>query len=380
MINLKDKEPKVDSLKLKGMAELKGKRLQVSDLNKYNFFSHLIDFDGPLLSLFKGEDNVDALFLWVDNDSSRNRWCIIPVKRNDLDDYLSEALTLRDLILKNKNVVYFNYKEAMRKEGRVLVKSSCISVDVKDIPSLYLPNAESYLFDGISTPEALSLKREVCADYDLGIDKEMYFDDLSIIPRKFTELYSFHYALAHLNIPAVRDRVIDLTDKWEGGISAVNMFSGMSGLIPAIHKPKVQSLVYNSPGNIKLNLIVSLADEIKESISASMSDIRSNRMSKIYDSTYKYFKLNGISGFDSETTLKDITLTDDVKLNLDKRARVFIRLMKLNSYEKVMKWIGGNELQRLRTILAYYRRFKILSKYQKEGKLLIGTSLLNKKP
>ncbi|MFS7195554.1 DUF6575 domain-containing protein [Rahnella inusitata] len=376
MIKVKEHE----KLKVKGMLELEGRRLKTSALKKYNFFSHLIDFDGPLLSLFKGEDNVDALFLWVDNDSSRNRWCIVPVTRQDLDSYLSENLTLRDLIYKNERVTYFNCKEGIRKERRVLVKSSCILVDVNKIPDLYLPNNKSFLYDGISTPEAMSLKKEVCADYDLGIDKEMYLDDLSIIPRKFIELYSFHYALGHLNIPAVRDRVVDLTDKWEGGISVVNMFSGMNGLIPAIHKPKVQSLIYNSPGNIKLNLLVTLADEIKESISASMSDIRFNRMSKIYDSTYKYFKVNGISGFDSETSAKDMSLTDDVKINLDKRARIFIRLMKLNSYEKVMKWVGGNELQRLRTILAYYRRFKILSKYQKEGKLLIGTSLLLKLP
>lgn len=373
-------EKKQETIKVKGMLDLKGRKLKPSTINKYNFFSHLIDFDGPLLSLFKGEDNVDALFLWVDNDTSRNRWCIIPVKRQDLDDYLSEFLTLKDLIYKNKSVIYFNNKEAIRKDGRVLVRSSCVSVDINDIPVLYLPNNKSYLYDGISTPEALSLKSEVCADYDLGIDKEMYLDDLSIIPRKFIELYSFHYALDHLNIPAVRERVTDLTKKWDGGISAVNIFSGMNSLIPAIHKPKVQSLTYNSPGNIKLNLIVSLADEIKESISASTSDIRSKRMSDIYDSTYKYFKTNGISGFDSDVIANDIALTDDVKNNLDKRARIFIRLMKLNAYGKVMKWIGGNELQRLRTILAYYRRFKVLSRYQKEGKLLIGTSLLAKKP
>ncbi|MGT3162342.1 hypothetical protein [Yersinia enterocolitica] len=364
--------------KVKGMLNLKGKKLKTSDLKKYNFFSHLIDFDGPLLSLFKGEDNVDALFLWVDNDTSRNRWCIIPAQRQDLDAYLSEILTLRDLIYKNENVIYFNYRESIKKEGRVLVKSSCILVEIKDIPDLYLPNEESFLYEGISTPEAMSLKREVCADYDLGIDKEMYFDDLSIIPRKFTELYSFHYALNYLNIPAIKNKVTELTDKWDGGISVVNMFSGMNGLIPAIHKPKVQSLVYNSPGNIKLNLLVSLADEIKESISASMSDIRFNRMSRIYDSTYKYFKINGISGFDSESNTQNVTLTNEVKCNLNKRARILIHLMKLDSHEKAMQWIGSNELQRLRTILAYYRRFKILSKYQKEGKLLIGTSLVTK--
>ncbi|WP_148719605.1 hypothetical protein [Klebsiella michiganensis] len=364
------------NITVKGMLELKGIRVKASTIPNYNFYAHLIDFDGPLLSLFKGEDNVDALFMWVDNNNSNNRWCIIPVERSDLDDYLSGVITLKDVVLRNDKLFYFNYRETIREEGRVLVRSSCILVDSNDIPEPYLPKNNSYLYDEICTPEAISLKYEVCSDYDLGIDKELYFDDIAIISKKFIELYSFHYALDHLHIPAIRDKVVDLTNKWDGGISVVNMFSGMNGLIPSIHKPRVQSLAYNSPGNIKLNLIAGLAEEINVSIAASMSDIRSNRMSQLYDSTYKYFKAHDISGFDNDSGIKDVSLEDEVKVNLDKRTRIFIKLLKLDAYERVMKWIGGNELQRLRTILAYYRRFRVLSKYQKEGKLLIGTSLL----
>jgi len=367
-------------IKTKGMQELIGKRISTKAMPNYNFFAHLIDFDGPLLSLFKGEKNVDALFMWVDSDSSRNRWCVIPVERNNLDDYLAEKITLRDLYSFNKTVTYFNYRDSIREEGRVLVKSSCVSVNVINIPDGYLPKDDSYLYDEISTPEAMSLKEEVCSNYNLGIDKELYFDDLSIIPKKFIELYSFHYALDHLNIPSVRERVQELTGKWDGGISVVNMFGGLKNIIPSIHRPTVKSLVYNSPGNIELNLISSLADEIKSSVDASMSSIRSGRMVKMYESTYRYFKVNNISGFDSENSANIINLTDDVKLNLDSRARIFIKLLKLNAYDKVMKWVGGNELQRMRTILAYYRRFKILSEYQREGKLLIGESLVNKNP
>ncbi|HBH7063123.1 TPA: hypothetical protein KWH93_004804 [Enterobacter cloacae] len=366
------------NIKIKGMLDLKGERLKVSSLPNYNLFAHLIDFDGPLLSLFRGDDNIDALFVWVDNNNTSNRWCIIPVERSDLNDYLSENLTLKDLVLRNDKVIYFNYRETIRDDGPVLVRSSCILVEINDIPEDYLPKNNSYLYNEICTSEAISLKNEICSDYDLGIDKELYFDDIAIIPRKFIELYSFHYSLDHLHIPAIRERVVDLTDKWDGGISVVNMFSGMNNLIPTIHKPRVLSLAYNSPGNIKLNLISDLAEEIKISIAASMSDIRFNRMSRFYDSTYKYFKTHGISGFDTDTGINNINLIDEVNQNLDKRTRIFIKLLKLDSYERVMKWIGGNELQRLRTILAYYRRFKVLSKYQRDGKLLIGTSLLDK--
>jgi len=360
----------------KGMVSLKGNLIKSSEVPRYNFFAHLVDFDGPLLSLFRGENNKDALFMWVDNDSSRNRWCIIPIVRSDLNDYLSQSITLKDLINRQDFLIYFNYRETIRKEGRVLVRSSCKEVNIEDIPEKYMPKENSYLFDGICTPEAMSLKSEVCSNYDLGIDKELYFDDLAIIPKKFIELYSFHYALDHLHIPAVKDRVLELTGKWKGGISVVNMFSGLKNLIPSIHKPRVQSLAYNSPGNIKLNLIASLADEIKISVSASMSAIRTKRMANLYDSTYRYFSNNGISGFDTEGDVKQEFLIDEVKANLEKRVRIFIKLLKLDAYDRVMQWIGGNELQRLRTILAYYRRFKILSEYQREGKLLIGQSLL----
>lgn len=359
------------------MARLNGESIQIADIPEYTFFSHLINYDGPLLSLFKGADDSDALFLWVDNDSVRNRWCIIPVTRDNLRRYFNQECTLRNLIELNDNVIFVNYRISHTHDGVKIRRSKAISVNVGNIPVDYMPTEQSYLFDEICTDEALDLKASVTSSYMLGLDKDLFIDDLSIIPKKFLELYSFHYVMSNIkNMGTIRDRISKVTSRWDGGISAVNMFSGFNNLIPSIHRPSISSLVYNSPGHIELNLIHSVASKIE--MSTSISNCKYNRLVKLYSSTYSYFREHGLSGFDAEiANLNDAVEIDEaVSENLKKRIRIFSKLLSLDYASDHFTYLGNTELQRLRTILAYYRRIRILILYQQEGKLNIGHSLV----
>lgn len=364
------------TIKTRGMESLSGVLCKSADLPEYTFFSHLVDFEGPLISLFKGKQDIDALFQWVDSNDSYNRWCIIPVKRADLNGYLAEKFTLKELIEKAVEVTYLNIKTVKDDDLYRIFRRSGIIVNVKDIPEDYMPRGKSFLFDSICTQEALTLKSNLTSEYSLGINNDLYIDDLSIIPRKFLELYSFHYALSHLEFQSIREKVFSLTSGWRGGISVVNMFSGMSNLIPTIHKPRVVKLAYNSPGVIKLNLMEYLADEIKIGLLCSMDSERRKEMDTLYKSTYKFFRENGISGFDDENSSSSSSvLTQSVSEELQRRTLEFIDLLCLDAYRDYVDYLGSNSLQRIKTILSYYRRFKILSDYQIEEKLLVGTDL-----
>lgn len=367
---------KTITIKTRGMESLKGIPCKSADLPEYTFFSHLVDFEGPLISLFKGKQDIDALFQWVDSNDNYNRWCIIPVKRADLSGYLEEAFTLKSLIEKAEKVTYLNIKAVEDDDQRRIFRRSGITVKVDDIPEDYMPKQNSFLYDSICTLEALSLKNNLTSEYSIGIDNDLYIDDLSIIPRKFLELYSFHYALSHLDFQSIREKVFSLTSSWKGGISVVNMFSGMSNLIPTIHKPRVVKLAYNSPGVIKLNLMQYLADEIKIGLSSSMNPERRNSMDNLYKSTYKYFRENGISGFDDDNSFTSSSvITQTVSDELQRRTLEFIELLRLEAYKDNVDHLGANSVQRIKTILSYYRRFKILSDYQIDKKILVGTDL-----
>ncbi|HHR5849467.1 TPA: hypothetical protein ACS7XE_003698 [Providencia alcalifaciens] len=353
------------------MLKLEGSLIKSDDLPKYEWYADLVYFDGPLISLFKGEKNTDAIYMWVDNDSRRNRWCIIPVNRDTLNNYIRKEIALKDVISLTESVVFFNISEGVNG----IIRRSFTQVNINDFPPEYLPDDDSFLSDLIATPEAVKIREDVTESYMLGIDNELYTEDLSNIPYLFQQLYSFHYSLDNLAIPSVRDRIIKLLSSWTGGISSVNIFTGMRGLIPTIHRPQVQSIKYNSPGHIELNLLPRIAKDIEISMERSLSDIRFNRMDKFYKRTYLYLKENNISGFDDfEGVNLDAIINDDTKKNLTRRVTIFMKLFGWPQYQVSFDSLGAHPLQQIRTILAYYRRFKKLRCYVTSDNLSIGSS------
>lgn len=352
------------------MIKLKGKTISTGEMPKFNWYADIIDFDGPLLSLFKGEGNTDALYMWVDNDTRRNRWCIIPVNRITLNNYLQKKTSLKEVVLSAKKVIFFNLFEGVNG----LIKRSCVEVVRDDFPADYLPDEDAYLSDMIATPEAVRLRDEITENYMLGIDNELYTDDLSTIPYIFQQLYSFHYALEHLAVESVKNRVVSLLSSWTGGASAVNIFTGLRSLIPTIHRPQVNAIKYNSPGYIELNLLPKIAKSVEFSMDRSLANFRFYRMESFYNGTYKYLKEKNISGFDYDGVDLKTIINDDIEKHLARRVTIFMRLLGWSQYQSTFDKLGAHPLQQLRTILAYYRRFKKLRYYVEHDNLSIGTS------
>ncbi|NMP27197.1 hypothetical protein GW590_10005 [Rahnella sp. SAP-1] len=243
-----------------------------------------------------------------------------------------------------------------------------------DFPVEYRPDDDSYLYEEIATQDALNLRAEQTQSFMLGLDNQLFIDDLSIIPRIFQQLYCFHYGLAHLGMTSVRDVMGKLLGNWTGGASAVNIFTGLKNIIPVIHRPQIASLQFNSPGHIELNLLPNLALSIEQVAARLSSPIRTKRADALYKNTYSYFKDNGLSGFDDERGLEVRDISPETLENIVQRVRIFFKCFGWTDYHSKFNLIDAHPLQQLRAVLAYYRRLKILNQYIIDDKLEIGRS------
>lgn len=349
------------------MIKLNSTRINAQVVGDYSWYSDLVYFDGPLICLFRGSNYKDALYVWLDNSARANRWALIPVSRSTLDLYLNQHMSLRDVVQSNEYVYICNhFADSGRKNYNLL--------PINSFPEEYMPEEDSYLFDEICTDDAIKLREERTSSYMLGIDNQLFINDLSVIPKIFEQLYSFHYGLAHLGRASIRDKMLKLMGNWTGGISAVNIFSGLKNIIPVLHRPEVSSLQYNSPGHIELNLLSDLARSVQEVSERIESDFVYQRLEKIYKNTYTYFKDKGLSGFDDDNGIDIRNIDLDTTKNLKKRVGIFFRCLGWKSYQDQFDSIGAHPLQQLRAIMAYYRRLKILREYVVSDKLFIGQS------
>ncbi len=60
----------------------------------------LIYYDGPLLSLFRGEAGDQYLYYWCDSDVLYNRWIVVRVTYKEVGSLLSNRITLRSILEK----------------------------------------------------------------------------------------------------------------------------------------------------------------------------------------------------------------------------------------------------------------------------------------
>lgn len=355
------------------MIRLDARRINASTVGDYSWYSDLVYFDGPLICLFRGSGYKDALYVWLDNSERANRWCLIPVSRSTLDSYLNQRMSLREIIQSSEYTYICNhYAETGRKNYSIL--------HVDSFPDEYMPDEDSYLYEEICTDDALLLKQERTSSYMLGLDNQLFINDLSVIPKVFEQLYSFHYGLAHLGRLSIRNTMLRLMGNWTGGISAVNIFSGLKSVIPVLHRPEISSLQYNSPGHIELNLLPDLAQSVQDASVRVENELIYDRLEKMYKNTYTYFREHGLSGFDEDGGIEIRNIDNDTTENLRKRVRIFFRCLGWSSYQAQFDLIGTHPLQQLRAVMAYYRRLKILREYIISEKLFVGQSRVLQQP
>jgi hypothetical protein len=345
---------------------IEGQKIDARTLSKHQWNADLIEFEGPLLSLYKSESGIDLLYAWLDCTSTRNRWCIIPIARKFLRDYLEQQITLRDVYMASEWVVVFH-------TGGSAKRSAFLRTSWDKLPEAYLPELDSFLTPEIATPAAEKLAEEVTESYFLGLDGELYIDDFSLVAKIYQQLYSFHYGLEHLDRPAVHGALSKLAGNWTGGFSAVHLFTGLNSVTPSIHRAKVSEIQFASPGHVKLNLLVDLARRIEISARQIIDEESFVALEQYYSTVYRYFKENKISGFDDERVIS-ASLAPEVLTRLKEFVDFFFGLMSWESYRPSFNYLNVDALHQLRVLLAYYRRLRKLRPYLVGGNLFLGRS------
>lgn len=347
-----------------------GERISVKKIPKHTWNADLVYYEGPLVSLYRSERGEDVLYIWLDCTATRHRWCILPVSRESLRGYLNEVYSLLDLYQRSKYIITYDIGQGFKKSG-------ITRTTFENLPIDYHPEFDSYLSEDIATPAATALKQELTDEYYLGLNgDELYVEELSKIQRLFQQLYSFHYGLSYSFRTAVRDRLRRYSSEWSGGFSAVNIFSGINNVIPSIHRARVTQLTFNSPGHIKLDLLLPLAKDIEASIASISDPYRHSELESLYQRAYQYFKQSGISGFESESNRISQNLSSETLSTLETFVIDFFAVIGWNYQDHELNQIESNPLLKLRMLFAYYRRLTQLRSYVVDGKLLIGSSPL----
>lgn len=99
----------------------------------------LIYFDRPLLTLFESEYSDYYLYYWCDTDSDCHRWLVFRITRLLLRLYVTQKLSLRELIL--KPVDGFLY--AIDLDDNLQSKHLYL-VHPNHLPEAYIPGMDSY--------------------------------------------------------------------------------------------------------------------------------------------------------------------------------------------------------------------------------------------
>jgi hypothetical protein len=136
------------------------------DLNFQNSLVRIVDvvnFDGPLLTLFEHKENKHIYLLdWINRNSEFNRWLLFETKPNVLDKFVKGTISHYDLFMSEDSNGYFVDIDTH------LNWSNCQIFQKKNLPSNYLPKKDVF-FDEYDCPNFPRLK----AFIDLSITAEM---------------------------------------------------------------------------------------------------------------------------------------------------------------------------------------------------------------
>ncbi|MEM1119527.1 MAG: DUF6575 domain-containing protein [Bacteroidota bacterium] len=139
------------------MKEING--ITIKNLNiLYQRKGYLLYYEGPILSLYEGDDQRLYLIKWVDSNDGCNRWLAIPVINQQLLDFLTKKISLKQLILNVKpDLVFFLDLDNDLKINRLEAQL------VNKIHQEYLPPKDAYYHEEHYHPYTQKLLKEIIA-------------------------------------------------------------------------------------------------------------------------------------------------------------------------------------------------------------------------
>jgi hypothetical protein len=217
------------------MLELPGidfKSLPIRGLQKVR---DLDDFDGPLLIHFRHRRGDNYIYYWCDCDAGFNRWMVLRISETNILRLVNRIVPL-DFVIPKQCQDDFAYFIDIDAAGRT---SRCTLIAISDVPAEYVPDAGAYLDLAAAMDPA---------SYAVLIDGDWSLDTLSELPRRFSQVYAFLYALREMALSSM------ISHPWRGGFSAMHFYKWLAEIIPSEHRPQPRRISYASPGFIQFSL------------------------------------------------------------------------------------------------------------------------------
>ena len=186
----------------------------------FKYVYDIIDFEGPVLVHYQHNDK-NAFYYWVDGDKSHNRWLCFEVSIAELYDYLSQNISLRELISNKRQEPFYtvDIDEKLKYSNFQLILGYAL-------PDIYIPDAESYFI------------KEVPPFYEklfskLDLDGHMEFLKRKAYDLVMTANNSVHQDL--LTIDKIGHFLVNLDDSYE----AFSGYCFIKKFEPKIKNPEV---------------------------------------------------------------------------------------------------------------------------------------------
>jgi hypothetical protein len=119
------------------------------------WIGNLLEYEGPLLSLYEDTDHPDTYYLhkWVDHDNNANRWVVVPMSLAAIHALFHQQTTFRQVILQADHIHLVDFDQ---KDNALQV----LSIDIADLPDAYLPMQDSFYSESIYTEFAENFFRD----------------------------------------------------------------------------------------------------------------------------------------------------------------------------------------------------------------------------
>lgn len=143
------------------METLRGKKIELQYLqNSLIKIIDVVNFDGPLLTLFENyKNNHFFLFDWSDSDEQFNRWLVYRCNPSILKKFINEDISQYDLIFSDESTCY-----SIDIDGELNWYNGLL-LSKKDIPEVYLPQKDIF-FEEADCPNFEKLKEFVNSKAD----------------------------------------------------------------------------------------------------------------------------------------------------------------------------------------------------------------------
>lgn len=318
----------------------------------------LIYFEGPLLSLFSDINGEKYLYYWCDVSDVCNRWLVLRISDKKLDLYLRKKISLRDVIIEPDDGLL--HAIDIDQELRL---SNVVVVSPKELPESYIPDEDSYYE---STPEFMEAETlyDYRHNYKIHLDKRWTLQDLSDLPRVYTQVYSFLYLLhqksnQYNQIENLNQYVQPIY--WPGVINELDLYKYLYNSLDPQHRPTIVSMQYAPPGWIELDLFLPTALSVKVLIEQFVSSF--DKMNGLYEGIYRFLTERHLL----KPERQSITLDQYAQQMTRESARVLANTINID-YVPPFQNSSQNPLISLNILLGFYGRLKKLAEYQIEGK------------